>query len=77
MRAKFEAVERIVLKLQSQEAKGRRAASFIFTERPSTGLEATGEERGAEHGRKKHAETFYCFCLSLITEIINTCKNLP
>lgn len=31
MRAKFEVVERIVLKLQSQEAKGRMAASFIFT----------------------------------------------
>lgn len=50
-----------MLKLQSQEAKGKRPSSFILTESSSTGLEATGEEKGAEHERKTTQRPFIVF----------------
>ena len=39
-----------MLKLQSQEAEGKRPSSFILDESPSTGLEATG---GGGGGKKE------------------------
>lgn len=53
-----------MLKLQSQEAEGKRPSSFILDESPSTGLEATGgggEEEGAEHERKTTQRPFIVF----------------
>lgn len=50
-----------MLKLQSQEAEGKRLSSFILAQSPSTGLEATGEEKGAEHKRKNTQRPFIVF----------------
>lgn len=48
-----------MLKLQSQEAEGKRPSSFILDESPSTGLEATGgggRRKGLSMKEKPHRD---------------------
>lgn len=56
MRAIFEAVERIVLKLQSREVKGGRHPASYSQRAPALALRPRGKREGLSMGEKTHGD---------------------